>query len=164
VRSGCNRVCQIRSELIQTVTNFGYLLDAENGAMIGALNTLPTQALFNYYNRTIWNDRLPKVKIRRRLKKGIRALLPKDQLGGCALRGFPYIWVHPTLTGRALKRVLIHEMCHLASGWRGRGHNHRFFNEVIQCPEFVIQYECGKRQTVQLVKRVFNRGTKNPAF
>jgi predicted metal-dependent hydrolase len=120
------------------------------------------QGLFDYYNRTIWNGRLPRVKIRRRLNKGIRALLPRDQFGGCARESL--IWLHPALKGRALKRVLIHEMCHLAAGWRGRGHNEAFFEEVCRCPEFFIQYECGKRQIAQLVKRVFVRGTKNPAF
>jgi predicted metal-dependent hydrolase len=125
---------------------------------------MTVQELFDYYNRTVWKNRLPRVSIRRRLKRGIRALLPKDQIGGCALRGFPYIWIHPTLTGRALKRVLIHEMCHLAAGWRGRGHNDRFFEEVCRCPEFVIHHECGKRQTAQLVKRIFDTGNKKPAL
>jgi predicted metal-dependent hydrolase len=118
---------------------------------------MSVQALFNHYNRTIWNSRLPRVPIRRRLRKGIRALLDKEQRGGCALRGFPYIWLHPTLKGRALKRVLIHEMCHLAAGWRGRGHNDRFFKEVVQCPEFVIRHECGNAETVEFVKRIFRR-------
>jgi predicted metal-dependent hydrolase len=118
---------------------------------------MSVQALFDYYNRTIWNGRLPRFTIRRRLKKGIRALLDKEQIGGCGDASFPFIWIHPTLKGRALKRVLIHEMCHLAAGWRGRGHNDRFFKEVIQCPEFVIEHECGNAETVEFVKRIFGR-------
>jgi hypothetical protein len=38
--------------------------------------------LFHYYNGTVWKNRLPRVKIGRQLRKGVRGLLLKDQIGG----------------------------------------------------------------------------------
>jgi hypothetical protein len=115
-----------------------------------AIGIARLQKLFRFYNQRYWNGVLPPCRVRRHLRRGIRALLPKGQIGSC-VQSDRLIWIHPKLRGLELRCTLLHEMCHLATPYRGHGPT--FYEQVCRGPEYFIWDECLTESS--FVKSVF---------